>query len=382
MPAKKKIAILNLPIVPETRVSIFDGIRRFVEENTSWEFVFNGTASDDFMRFFHLLNWDGVIARVTDDRTRRFFSDQKRPAVNVSAWFEEAGIPTVRRDEYANGVSAAEHLLSKGLSRFACIKRRGGGWYQATRLLGFMETLSKAGRTCEVFRQRAPLNNLVEATRFKDWVENLKPPFGIFVTEDVGMQKVIDSFNLAGVKIPRDAALVGAVNQPEVVRRTSPSLSSVNPNEVAVGYLAAKMLDRLMRGRPIKDISVNVPPLKLVERESSQVFTSDDGDVRKAVEFIRVNFTQPISVTDIADYLSLSKATLYRRFIHHVGEAPHDIIEDFRVKKARSLLLEDLYSPLEDVAIRCGFSGNKHLNRAFTRRIGISPMGWRKQGSA
>lgn len=376
---RKKIAFLNLPLVPEAEISLFSGISRFTRENESWEFVFNCEAYPAAIKLLEKIQWDGAIVRITDRRTREHIKRLKKPVVNVSSWIEEAHIPTVRREERMSGAAAAQHLLAKGVTRFGFIRRRGDAWFHSERYQGFVETLQRARFRCDVYQQKEPLKEKKEMQRFQTWVKSLRPPLGLFLSDDVGAQNVIDVCHDVGLLIPRDIALIGSMNQPDVVYHTDPPLTCVNPDEETVGYVAAKLLSKLMQGEQVDPHAIDIPPLPVIERESTQIVGIDDEVIRRAVEFVLSKFTHPLSILDIAEHLSISRATFYRRFLKAVGETPHDYIQKIRVDKAKELLQADESVPLEDVAVACGFTSRKHLNESFIRLVSESPSQWRSK---
>lgn len=375
----KKIVLLNLPLIPKIEVSLFTGISRFTRENESWEFVFNCEAYPAANKILEKIQWDGAIVRITDRKTRDFVKRLQKPAVNVSAWIKDTQIPTVRRDERQGGVSAAQHLMAKGLTRFGFLRRRGDAWFHSERYAGFFETLEQAHFPCDVYQQKESLKVKKENQRFQAWLRALPPPFGLLLSEDLGAQNVVDSCQEIGLSIPRDIALIGSINNLEVVNGTNPPLSCVQPDEEKVGYLAAEKLSKLMKGEPMKAEVISVPPLPVVERESTKVIALDDEAIRRAVDFILGNYTHPLTIDDIADSISISRATFYRRFLQAMHVTPHDYIQKLRVDKARELLHADDTVLLEQVALACGFTSRKHLKDSFIRLVGEPPSQWRTQ---
>jgi methylphosphotriester-DNA--protein-cysteine methyltransferase len=67
-----------------------------------------------------------------------------------------------------------------------------------------------------------------------------------------------------------------------------------------------------------------------------------------------------------------------RAFRQSVGMPPHQWLMQHRVDPARALLLSSPLA-LSDIALACGFAGQSHFTRAFTRRVGTSPGAWRRQ---
>ena len=109
---------------------------------------------------------------------------------------------------------------------------------------------------------------------------------------------------------------------------------------------------------------------------------SDSGSanyyVRKAVDFIRSNYYNPIRVTDVADYVCVNRSYLYTLFEKTLGESPQKYLSSLRLSRASDLLkITDL--PIESIAISCGYSDPLVFSRAFRLEKGISPSGYRKQ---
>ncbi|MEM6884216.1 MAG: substrate-binding domain-containing protein [Verrucomicrobiota bacterium] len=368
---------MNLPILPGYEVSLFAGICDFVKEHERWEFVYNSEFNAAAVSALKTIEWDGAIVRITDPRIRKFVKRLGKPVVNVSAWIEDSHLPTVRRDEWRGGELAAQYLQTKGLTRFAFMRCRGKGWFHSARFDGYAETLRKANFECDVYDQRCSLNHKEESKRFSDWLMSLQPPFGLFLSDDFEAQAVTMACSKAGYSIPRDIALLGSINQPDVIKHSVPTLSSVNPDEVTVGYTAAEKLCSLMNGAEIVPEIITIPPLPVVERQSTQISAIDDEEIRLAIEFIREHFSRPFSILEISEHLSISRATFYRRFLSVVGETPHSYIQKLRVDKARELLKSNKLLPLEDIASASGFSNRKHFNTAFIKQMGKSPSQWR-----
>jgi transcriptional regulator GlxA family with amidase domain len=85
-----------------------------------------------------------------------------------------------------------------------------------------------------------------------------------------------------------------------------------------------------------------------------------------------------LSVAALADRAGLSERSFARAFRAEVGQTPAAYVEALRVERARALL-EDGAQSLEIVARAAGFSSPEILRRAFHRRLGVSPAGYRER---
>lgn len=80
-----------------------------------------------------------------------------------------------------------------------------------------------------------------------------------------------------------------------------------------------------------------------------------------------------LSVDQLADFMNMSRATLYRKIKAISDLTPNELINITRLKKAAELLAEYDYKVYE-VAEMTGFSSQTHFGRNFTKQFGISPM--------
>jgi len=93
--------------------------------------------------------------------------------------------------------------------------------------------------------------------------------------------------------------------------------------------------------------------------------------VRKARQFIQVNWSQKITLSELAKYVGLSRYYFLRIFCAEVGIPPHSYQDSLRVSYAKRLLKQGV--PLKEVAIETGFSDQSHFANRFKRVVGVTP---------
>jgi len=97
-------------------------------------------------------------------------------------------------------------------------------------------------------------------------------------------------------------------------------------------------------------------------------------------ELIEERLDDALSLPELAQALSMSKAQFVRLFRNAAGTSPHRYVMRKRVERARHLLLTtDL--PLAEVAADAGFANQSHLNRLFMRSFGMTPGDARRSAS-
>lgn len=104
----------------------------------------------------------------------------------------------------------------------------------------------------------------------------------------------------------------------------------------------------------------------------------DDPVVQRALELIWTHSHFPMSVSDIARQLPVTRRTLDRRFVEATGHSVLDEINACRLSRAKRLLAETEL-PVKTVARLAGFSSTERLRVTFVEREGISPTIFRKQ---
>jgi AraC-like DNA-binding protein/ligand-binding sensor protein len=121
----------------------------------------------------------------------------------------------------------------------------------------------------------------------------------------------------------------------------------------------------------------------IVKRISGQI-TSFQGirhgtALRKAEHFIRENYTQKISLGEIAKISGLSAPYFSTIFKEEMGENLSKYLNRLRVERASHLLLETDLS-LSEIAGACCFEDQSWFSKIFKAYTGISPGKYRSQG--
>ena len=72
----------------------------------------------------------------------------------------------------------------------------------------------------------------------------------------------------------------------------------------------------------------------------------------------------------------MSRSTLYRQFLHCLGQSPKQYLEDFRMHRA-CLLLRETSLSVGAVSTSLGYSNQLYFSRAFRRHTGQTPTEYR-----
>ncbi|WP_300664297.1 AraC family transcriptional regulator [Fluviicola sp.] len=88
-------------------------------------------------------------------------------------------------------------------------------------------------------------------------------------------------------------------------------------------------------------------------------------------EFIDSNYTESITIEQIARIAGMSEYHFFRLFKQTIGCTPYQYVLSSRLNKASQLLKADY--PVSDVAIAMGFSDIHSFSKAFKKHFGLSP---------
>lgn len=106
-----------------------------------------------------------------------------------------------------------------------------------------------------------------------------------------------------------------------------------------------------------------------------------DGHIAKALRLMHEQSNQAWSVESLAKQVGMSRSVFAQRFKTVVGEAPMEYLTRCRIHKASRLLQESNMS-IGQIANMIGYESDASFNKAFKRRLGISPGTYRLQAES
>ncbi|MFV5992080.1 AraC family transcriptional regulator [Streptomyces sp. NPDC056231] len=100
-------------------------------------------------------------------------------------------------------------------------------------------------------------------------------------------------------------------------------------------------------------------------------------DAERARAVLESRMAEPPTLETLAAELGTSPFALLRAFKKQYGMPPHTWLTDARVRRARRML--DAGIAPADAAARVGFTDQPHLNRHFTRIVGVPPGAYQRE---
>ena len=330
-----------------------------------------------------LKNWkgDGIVARIETSAIDRAVRATGLPVVNVSATEVGMGFPSVVSDSAAVSGLAARHLRDCGFLQFAYC---GDARFDWSKCHGdnFCKQLRSEGLECS--RYEVPAESAGEPARVRSGTERflkrLPKPVGIMCCYDILGQQVLDACRALNLRVPDEVAVIGQHNDDLLCDLCDPPLSSVIPNARRAGFEAAQMLQHLMEGKKLRADRVEMPPLGVATRQSTDVVAVADPQLADALRFIRAHACDGINVSDVLRAVPMSRTLLERKCREALGRAPYEEILTCRMNQARQLLQMTSLS-IAAIAERSGFGAAERFSVVCRQVTGMSPRELRRIGN-
>ncbi len=190
-------------------------------------------------------------------------------------------------------------------------------------------------------------------------------------------EHVLEAAKFAGLYVPEQVAVLGVSNDELICEFSDPSLSSVVLNGQQAGYEAAVLLDQLMAGVKPSNSIINIKPLEVVNRRSTDFLAVEDKTIAEALAYIRRNSSDIIQVEKVAEQVGLSLRVLQSRFREVMGFTLREELNRARLNRITALLLDTKMS-IEQIAVMTGYSTTYNMIRFFQGQMNTSPGQYRR----
>jgi transcriptional regulator GlxA family with amidase domain len=98
--------------------------------------------------------------------------------------------------------------------------------------------------------------------------------------------------------------------------------------------------------------------------------------LQEVVALMENNLREPLSLDELADYLTVSRRQLERLFLKYLYSTPMRYYQKLRLIRARQLLKQTTL-PVVQVAAECGFISTQHFAKRYREQYGVPPKGER-----
>ena len=336
---------------------------------------------------------DGVIlAHPVGPGVPEQLQRQKKPTVFMDV-LSQSNMPTVptsrylRVDDAAIGRAAARHFLSLGNFRsFAFVHDPRDEIWTRERQAAFATTLAEAGHVCKTYTSSAAAaetaaphtggSRLSRPHELSAFLRGLPLPVAVMAASDLVATSVLRACEEARLSVPDNIAVLGVDNDISLCTRSTPRLSSIEPDFEEEGFRAVIALENLFGN----NIQINEKPMadvRLVERESTKPLPPATRLVDRALAFITANYHAPITPRDVATHLGVSRRLIDLRFRQLQHETLLSAITRLRLNALCNLLKEESGS-LKKLTAECGFGSVVRAAHLFKGTFGLSMSAYRK----
>ena len=134
-----------------------------------------------------------------------------------------------------------------------------------------------------------------------------------------------------------------------------------------------------LKGENYFDHSLSVYVHRLLATISERIFAqtkSAKQSLANAEAYLRQNFNQQISITEVAENVEMSVYHFTRQFHKQYGVSPYEYLIMQRISNAKRFLLNSNMTTKE-IAIACGYNNSSIFIAAFKTRVGLTPSQFR-----
>lgn len=365
---------------------VVEGVGEYLQASQSdWDIFIE----EDFRcRIDNIREWlgDGVIADYDDQQIESLLQQVDVPIVGVGGSYHRAEdyppVHYIATDNAALVESAFLHLKEKGVHRFAFygLPLSSGKRWAQEREHAFRQQVAQERYQGVVYQgmETAPENWQHAQNRLADWVQTLPPQTGIIAVTDARARHLLQVCEHLKIPVPEKLCVIGIDNE-ELTRYLSRvALSSVAQGSRQMGYQAAKLLHRLLDKQALPLQRILVPPVKVIERRSTDYRSLYDPAVIQAMHYIRFNACKGIKVEQVLDAVGMSRSNLEKRFKDETGETIHALIHSEKLEKARSLLVSSSLS-INEISQMCGYPSLQYFYSVFKKSYASTPKEYRER---
>ncbi|WP_200627910.1 AraC family transcriptional regulator [Pseudomonas sp. LAM2023] len=150
----------------------------------------------------------------------------------------------------------------------------------------------------------------------------------------------------------------------------------------------ASLLEAMLRLVRLLDTPSDIPALaplalreifyRLLKGQQGQrlheiaIADSQTHRVTRAIEWLNINYTQPLRIDELASYVNLSNSTLHHRFKAVTAMSPLQYQKQLRLQHARRLMMSEGLD-VSTAGFKVGYESPSQFSREYSRMFGAPP---------
>jgi len=248
--------------------NILAGVIAYTRTHGRWQIFVEARGIEEHLELPAGWHGDGVIARVGSERMARELRAKRLPVVNVSG-IELAGarFPRVTTDLVASAQLAAAYFLERGFRHFAYFSLAGLS-YVTTHQNAFAAAVTQGGGDFAALVVKAQAGAepdwRLDLATLGDWVKGLHKPVAILCWNASGAREVVMGCQAVGLHVPEEVDVLSQADDDVLCEAAQIPISGVRVAADTIGFQAAKLLHRLMRGGEPPKRPLAIAPLSIV----------------------------------------------------------------------------------------------------------------------
>lgn len=378
--------ILLIDISEEYGQNLLKGITRYSKEHGPWIFCKMPLFYRETLGMEGIVNFateweaDGIIAQLYNDLDIKKLLNAGIFVIAEDFKERFSDIPNITGGYIEAGEMGAKYFLEKGFKNFAFYGFKNIVWSRE-RAEGYERYLNAQGFEVQHFDQeQAPTRELwyYKPSALSQWLQSLPKPVAIMACDDERGQHITEACKHANIQIPEEIAVLGVDNDVMTCNLSDPPLSSINLDIQKGGYEAARLMDTMIRAKKQLKQNIIVGPTQVITRQSTDIASTNDKYIAKALKFIHQNIDNSINVADVIKEVPLSRRALENRFKETTGIGVYKYIYNLQIQKFAERLLSTDKSIFE-IALEAGFDNSKNISRQFKQVKGCTPIEYRKK---
>ena len=372
--------------------AVASGVIRFVNAHPELDLLLHGRNSEMVLMqkgMVPVTGIDGIVSCLGNDLDfirEQLDSVPDAPVVFASlprAWSPPKGrhSAAILCDQAAVAGAAADLLVRHGLTEFGYVGSRNdeaARTWDAERREAFCASIAERGFKASIYLPDAGADADADLAYLSSWLKGLPKPCGLLVSNDIRAMHVLNICRAEGIAVPEQVQVVGVDNEAWICNRTSPTLTSVEPDFEGCGRRAAETLLAMMAGSPWeREQSFGVA------RVEQRMSTTDmHGSMNRAVrarKWLRGHCGERFDFAQVASHLGCSARMLETSYRTVFGRTMQQDLMEMRLERAKKLL-DDTDIPILRIPERCGSAAPNHFLQLFKERTGMTMLQWRKRG--
>ena len=313
---------------------------------------------------------DGIITMSADrDDIIEKVRSEKCPIIEMFNGSRLSEYPRVWIDNIAIGRMAGAYLIFQGFQDM-------GYFHYDPELSNTTNEKERSEGVRQVAEQAGKPFHQVEFKDCIQQIQKLPKPVALMVQNDLVGDGLMHRLIEAGIQVPQDVAIIG-VDSDRIYNELSPVPQTVVASQLEYqGYAAAELLDQLMRGGAPPSDPIMIPPERVIERASTSLLVSENKELNKALSYLSEHLADKLEVTDLCEYVGLSRHQLNALFKEFTGESASRHLLSIRINSARQKLAET-DDKIHALAIGLGFGSAAYFSTVFLHETGLSPGDFR-----